>query len=49
MFGFSPFQFQHHVNLVTPLENGRWEIRVTDLAEHRDFVEYFDAVIICVG
>ncbi|XP_065225542.1 uncharacterized protein LOC135849177 [Planococcus citri] len=42
-------KFLHYVKSVAPIQNGRWEIQVTDLQLSKDCTYYFDSVMICVG
>lgn len=46
-------QFRHVVELVRPIasfnEQIRWEMTVRHLADDRQTVDYFDAVVVCNG
>ncbi|UYV82756.1 FMO5 [Cordylochernes scorpioides] len=44
----SRVRLQHKVTAVSPLEDGRWEVKVTD-PTGRDLIEMADGVMVCVG
>lgn len=42
-------QFEHHVVLVKPIENERWEVLVKDLTTNSYKTDQFDYAMICNG
>ncbi|KAG5891240.1 hypothetical protein JTB14_004355 [Gonioctena quinquepunctata] len=49
-FKLLPFiKFHHHVEIVEPVNNKKWNIEITDLKTQVKVQRVFDAVFICVG